>query len=260
MKKWMIGVLVAVGAIVIGVGGAYAFNRAYPLQQNTTAREFGQRGQFRNYFGNQMPGMFNQGPNRKWSNPVSPSGPGFQNGWGGGMMGGQTNQAPANNNQQRITLDQAVTNAETYLKNQGDSIKVAEVMEFQDNFYVAVTETATGRDALELLVDPISGRVSPEIGPNMMWNLKYGAMRMMRSTTASDSTLTEAEARTKAQDALTAAGASGTLNEGGFSFYGYYTFDYSVDGKIAGMLSVNGLNGQVMFHTWYGQFIDEKEF
>ena len=94
----------------------------------------------------------------------------------------------------------------------------------------------------------------------MMWNLKYGAMRMMRSTTASDSTLTEAEARTKAQDALTAAGASGTLNEGGFSFYGYYTFDYSVDGKIAGMLSVNGLNGQVMFHTWHGPFIDEKEF
>ena len=260
MKKWIIGVLITLAAIAVGVGGAYAFNRAYPLQKNITVRQFGQSGQFRGNFGNQMPGMFNQWQNREGSNPSFPSGPGFRNGRGNGMMGGQANPPRTDVNQERISLDQAVTNAEAYLKKQGDSLKVAEVMEFQDNFYVAVTETATGRGAMELLVDPYSGRVSPEIGPNMMWNLKYGAMQMMRSSSATDNALTEAEARTKAQDALTAAGEGGTLNEGGFSFYGYYTFDYSIDGKIAGMLSINGLTGRVMFHTWHGPFIDEKEF
>jgi hypothetical protein len=43
-------------------------------------------------------------------------------------------------------------------------------------------------------------------------------------------------------------------------FYGYYTFDFTVDGKIAGMLSVNGYTGQVWYHSWHGVFIQEIEF
>jgi len=283
MKKWVIGTLIAIGAIAIGVGGAYAFNRVYPAQQNTTVREpshnfgnqmpgmfnqrqntqdkeFRQNGRLRNNFDSQMPGMFNQQQNGKQSNPVSPSGPMFQNQQGNGMMGGQTNSTQKNQDQQRISLDTAVSKAEEYIKNQSSSLKVTEVMEFEDNFYVAVTESSTGRGAMELLVDPFSGRVTPEVGANRMWNLKYGSMHMMQSSKTTDNALTLEEARTKAQDALTAEGVGGTLNEGGFSFYGYYTFDYSIGGKISGMLSVNGLNGQVLFHTWHGQFIDEKEF
>jgi len=33
-----------------------------------------------------------------------------------------------------------------------------------------------------------------------------------------------------------------------------------VDGKMAGMLSVNGFSGDVWPHTWHGQFIEEAEF
>jgi hypothetical protein len=43
-------------------------------------------------------------------------------------------------------------------------------------------------------------------------------------------------------------------------FYGYYTFDFTVNGKIAGMLSVNGNTGQVWYHSWHGDFIQEVEF
>ncbi len=43
------------------------------------------------------------------------------------------------------------------------------------------------------------------------------------------------------------------------TFYGYYTLDFSRDGKTLGMLSVNGYTGQVWLHTWHGDFISEKE-
>jgi hypothetical protein len=260
MKKWMIGAIIAIGAIAIGVWSAYAVNRVYPAQQKSTSRGTWQMGPLQKDSGNSGPKINGQQQNGKQQNPVSPSGPMFQNPQGRGMMGGPTNSTQTNKGQQRISMDIAVTNAEAYLNNQSTSLKVSEVMEFEDNFYVAVTESSTGRGAMELLVDPFNGRVTPEIGANRMWNLKYGSMRMMQSKKTTDNTLTLEEARTKAQDALTAEGVGRTLNEGGFSFYGYYTFDYSIGGKISGMLSVNGLNGQVLFHTWHGQFIDEKEF
>jgi heat shock protein HslJ len=41
-------------------------------------------------------------------------------------------------------------------------------------------------------------------------------------------------------------------------FYGYYTLDFSKDGKVSGMLSVNGYSGQVFLHTWHGSFIEES--
>lgn len=43
-------------------------------------------------------------------------------------------------------------------------------------------------------------------------------------------------------------------------FYGYYTFDFTVSGKVAGMLSVNGYSGQVWYHSWHGDFIQEVKF
>ena len=49
-------------------------------------------------------------------------------------------------------------------------------MEMQYNFYIEVKEKDTGVHAFELLVNPYSGAVYPEPGPNMMWNTKYGMM------------------------------------------------------------------------------------
>jgi hypothetical protein len=38
-------------------------------------------------------------------------------------------------------------------------------------------------------------------------------------------------------------------------FYGYYTLHTDKDGKITGMLSVNGYSGEVWYHSWHGPFI-----
>ncbi len=41
---------------------------------------------------------------------------------------------------------------------------------------------------------------------------------------------------------------------------GYYTVHTLKNGKIYGMLGVNGYTGQVWYHTWHGDFLRMKEF
>lgn len=241
MKKWMIGILVIIVTVGLGVGGAFLFNSKLALSSTSP---FGQYG-FSSRSGGQMPGFRQDG----------------RMGQQGGWMNPQF-QSPSQdqNSGTRISEDTAVDNAKAYLKNYTEDLKVSEVMEFQDNFYILVKESATGRGAMELLVDPISGNVSPEIGPNMMWNLKYGRMnRMMGTSNATDNSVSIEDALAIAQSALNETNPAATVNSDGVSFYGYYTFDYSVDGEVAGMLSVNGIDGQVWVHSWHGDFISEKE-
>lgn len=176
-------------------------------------------------------------------------------GYRSGMMGGWGWNQPGSN-AERITIQNAVEAARTYLASYGSGLEVAEVMEFSQNFYVVIREADTGRGAFELLVDPYSGAVSPEMGPNMMWNLKYGHM----GSGAGDSTLTGEEARQIAQQALDANLPGTTIEGEGTAFYGYYTFDYEMNSQVAGMLSVNGLTGDVWPHAWHGDFISEEEF
>ena len=52
----------------------------------------------------------------------------------------------------------------------------------------------------------------------------------------------------------------GTEVEEPSTFYGYYTIDFSSDGRIIGMLSVEGYSGDVWYHTWHGNFIAEQEY
>lgn len=192
----------------------------------------------------------------------------------GGMMGGwgqgnQTNASPS-------TIDQAVNAAQGYVASYNSAdLALDEVMEFDNNFYVIVKEKSTGAAAFEILVDRYSGYVHPEPGPNMMWNTKYGHMGgmmagfvgMMRgwqgtypgNASTARMPVSVAQARAAAQGYLSGALPGATLSESTNTFYGYYTLDVVRDGKVYGMLSVNGYGGQVWYHTWHGGFIQEKE-
>jgi hypothetical protein len=237
--------LLIVGLIL--VGGAAGFGLAYLASQklSTTTQ--------------QLPVIINSEtlPNgRNFEIPGDRRGSGAGM-FGGGMMQPYLNQSP-NSSATRITLDQAVAQVDSAVSSMGSDLSVAEVMEFERNFYAVVTEKSSGRGAFELLVDPYSGEVSYEIGPNMMWNLKYGHMGSTLTITQ-DNTLSLTEAKDLAQKALDQEVNGATVEGTGFDFYGYYTFDYQVNGTIAGMLSVNGSSGQAWFHTWHGTFISEKE-
>ena len=164
---------------------------------------------------------------------------------------------------QRISMDQAIEIVEDYLHNRGDpDLEVNEIMEFDYNFYVEFSEESTGIGAFEALIDPYTGDMYPEPGPNMMWNTKYGMMSGMMWGTPSPSapmTVTEEQARQYAQEFINGYLPGGKVEEAE-RFYGYYTLHVLKDGQIYGMLSVNGYTGQVWYHSWHGQFLGMKEF
>jgi hypothetical protein len=238
------------------------------------------------------PGWMMGGYSRNNNNAYGPSGMmgnygANNNAYGpGGMMG---NYGYNNANLTPLTVDQAKSAAEKYLAKLNNSdLQIAEVMIFDNNAYVVVKEASTGAGAFELLVDPTTQTAYPEHGPNMMWNLKYsginhqymmgngGMMGMMgnnggmanmmggwESTTPAEvsakMTITAEQAVANAQKYLDANVAGATAAKDPTSFYGYYTLDFEKDGKVAGMLSVNGYSGQVFLHTWHGTFIEESE-
>ena len=220
--------------------------------------------------------------------PYSSQSNGYQSsGYSNHWMMGQPSQPLQTSSNTQLTLDQAKVIAQQYLASTGNSnLAVKEIMEFQYNFYVIYYEKDTGRGAFEMLIwkqTPPSGsgigggmmgggmmygRVTtgvmmPEPGPNMMWNTKYSPMASgfmgyvnrasgtMTVSQASAQQLAQAYLDTNIKDAKT---------EMATQFYGYYTFDFTIGGKISGMLSVNGYTGQVWYHSWHGSFIQEVEF
>ena len=184
-------------------------------------------------------------------------------GFGRGCMGRGYYDATLYPNTQTttLTINQAVQIAQTYVNslNNPDLI-VEEVEEFTANFYVQIVEKSTGFGAFELLIGKTTGIVTPEIGPNMMWNTKYtfnsGYCNWFRGQSTTNPTITGEQAEALAQQYLDVY-YQGTAVDEGTAFYGYYTFEVLNNSEVYGMLSVNSYTGQVWFHTWHGAFIQE---
>jgi hypothetical protein len=103
----------------------------------------------------------------------------------------------------------------------------------------------------------------------MMWNAKYSSMgyggmvgrAMMGSRNQGPSTMTVTKEKARQiGQAYLDSNLNGAKVEDAMQFYGYYTIDFTINGEIAGMLSVNGQTGQVWYHSWHGPFIQEAEF
>jgi len=262
--------------IVLGIGG-WVVTRAY------AQRPWGGYGGY---------GMMGPGMMGRWGygRNYGMMGPGMMDGWGYGgspscdMMSPWGGTYPEGT--ETLTMEEAKAAAERSLKAwNNDDLAVGEVMEFSNHFYAIVQEKSTGIGAFEVLVDKVTGAVSPEPGPNMMWNQKYGMMGgygmgmmgggygyggmmgggrgyrgMMGGATESapslDMSVDEAQAIELAQEYLDTARPGTTVDEEADAFYGYYTLHVLTDAQVSGMLSVNGYTGQVWYHTWHGTFVD----
>ncbi len=286
MNKTLTIVLIVIGVFVLAAGlfafgfiyGRNVFGSAAPLAASAWNYSYGpgmmdRRGDY----GPGMMGRGNFGPGMMDRGGYGPGG--MMGGYGpNGMMGGYGN-ANGYANVAPLTVDQAKSAADKYLANLNNSdLKVAEIMIFDNNAYVAVEEASTGIGAFELLVDPVTQVAYPEHGPNMMWNQKYGGLNhqymmggygggMMRGydwngtvpgQASGQMTVTADQAVAAAQKYLDAELSGATAATDPMQFYGYYTLDYTRDGKVAGMLSVNGYTGQVFLHTWHGTFVEES--
>ena len=85
--------------------------------------------------------------------------------------------APYANTGTPLTITQAKTIAQNYVTSiDNPDLTVKQVEEYTNNFYVQVNEASTGKGAFELLINKQTGSIYPEMGPNMMWNTKYGMM------------------------------------------------------------------------------------
>ena len=175
----------------------------------------------------------------------------------GGMIGERGGYDP---DAEQITIDDAAKAIERYLlAYYGKELVLKEVMDFAWNLYAEVEEEETGIHAMELIIDKYTGQVYPEMGPNMMWNTKYGTMGNYSGSPTADMPVTAEEAEGIAQGFL-ATNLPGFTVGHADTLYGYYTLHTLTDAQIEGMLSVNGHDGAVWYHNWHGPFIDMKEF
>ena len=258
-----LGIAVAATLVIVGLSiGWSLWGRslwaAGPFTMPGTsagAEQLGGCGRWGGWQGGMGPGMMSRG--------TAPEAPCAE--WDYGTSTGATD-APSST----LTIQDAHEAVEQYVASLGyANLEVAEVMEFERNFYAIVQESDTGIGAMELLVDKWTGVVGPEMGPNMMWNGRYGhALSLsngmhrrggMMGGSSESNVLSPEEALEVAQRWLNTYRYGVTVEEHADPFYGYYTIHTLEDGEIEGMLSVHGTAGQVWYHTWHGEFIQMIE-
>ena len=157
-----------------------------------------------------------------------------------------------------LTIEQATDIAQKYLTSLNNpDLAIDKIEEYTLNFYVLFIEKSAGTNAFEMLVDKYIGHIYPEPGPNIMWNIKYGMMNGFQPIILT-TPINKEQAKQIAQQFLDIY-IPKTIVGDIHTFYGYYTMEVLKDGKVYGMLSVNGYTGQVWYHTWHGVFIQSKK-
>lgn len=218
-------------------------------------------------------------------------GPGMMgNGQYSGMMGGQYGSGMMGNYGDLTNLDpMSLADAETAVTNylatlNNDNLSLGEIMIFDNHAYAQIMNNENGQGAFEVLIDPVTGNVFPEPGPNMMWNTEYGMMSgsnfgmmggMMNGsgmmgngqygsgmmgnfsyTPDTEINITAEDAISAAQEYLDTYFPGKTADTHADTFPGYYTIHVLENSEPTGMLSVNAYTGQVFFHHWHGTFIE----
>lgn len=180
---------------------------------------------------------------------------------------------------EKIELEELELSVDRYIEQYGKDLVISDIFVFSDSdYYFSIMEEDTGLGAMELLVNPYTGAVYPEFGPNMMWNLKYGMHgnssygmmggRGMMGRYYDDDYYTSNQNIERNvvsfEDAQKSASEyievryeeKYTVSGDGHEFYGYYTFHLEQDDKTVGMLSVNGFTGEVWHHDWHGTVLE----
>jgi len=160
-----------------------------------------------------------------------------------------------------LTIIQAADVAKAYVGSLNNpDLTVKEIEEYANSFYVPVSQVSNGNGAFELLVNKYTGIVTPEPGPNMMWNTQYtfgvGFCKWLHGTATAAPIVTVEQTKTNAQQYLTTYLPGITVGDV-TAFSGHYTIEVLNNGAPYGMLSVNSFTGQVWYHTWHGAFVQE---
>lgn len=178
------------------------------------------------------------------------------NGFGGGygMMGGGYDAKSLGvdlTNGEVTTSDQVVAITKAYTQKTNQDVVVGELHEFANGYEVELKEGATGAKVYEVMVYKNGGQIITEMGPNIMWNTKYGHMNWGNNGAV---TVSEEQAAKSAQEFVAKLGQGYSIGKPELA-PGYYEFMIQKDGKDYAELDVNGYTGQVWFENWQGPII-----
>lgn len=159
--------------------------------------------------------------------------------------------------------EELVAKAQQYLDRlDNPDLTLARLREFRWAYQAEVVERSTGRSAFGLMIGKDAAQISPKAGPNLFWNTKYGSMiaeigggygmvgRMLAQNPTGDMSISQAEARSIAEKAVTEVNADFKLDDDTDTYYGFYEFHVLQAGELVGELDVNGYNGQVWYKDW----------
>ncbi|AHM57219.1 hypothetical protein EAL2_c19380 [Peptoclostridium acidaminophilum DSM 3953] len=176
-----------------------------------------------------------------------------------------------------MSIEEIKRETNRYIADFDEALEIADIFVYEDSdYYVSVEEAATGKGAMELLINPYNGVIYPEHGPNMMWNEKYGmhgrgnimGMHMRNRQFFNEYSGYYRNEATAKQISLETAVELATeyvkkyvdedliATDEGHEFYGYYTLHIKRGNQTVGMLSVNYYTGDVWFHDWHGTLIE----
>ncbi|MBE0429733.1 MAG: hypothetical protein IBX61_07645 [Thermoleophilia bacterium] len=201
---------------------------------------------------------------------------GMMGGYGyGGMMGGYggmmgIQSGPVDASVRPISIDEANDAAGRFLDYyDGAQLQVGEIIEFSNGFYARIEERETGAGAFEIVINRNTGAVLFGPGPSLAWNTKYGPgygygmmdrgyRQVLRGANdaTTDMPVEADDARDRARDYLERQFPGATAGEPA-AFYGYYTLKVTMDQRTLGLLSVDGYDGRIWFHSWLGAFLSE---
>lgn len=245
---WVIGGLLLVVALVVAM--PFGYNRFMKPNYRYNPMDIDEDREY-----NYGPDMMEDGEYPNGYGPGMMGDSGYQNGYGPGMMmWGNGYQSRENKNMEKISVQEVEEIVEEYLNNYNEDLEIGDIFVFVNtDYYVSIEEVDTGRGAMELLVNPYSGVVYPETGPNMMWNEKYNMMGTgFRDN--NEKNISRDEAVKIANEYVNnALGNNYSVPNEGHEFYGYYTFHVNQDDNAVGMLSVNYATGDIWYHTWHGE-------
>ena len=198
-----------------------------------------------------------------------------------GAPGSVTPEAPTQEELASVH-DQVMT---WLVRNGFDGYRVADVMAFVNNDYIAI-ESSTGDDAFELLAAPGAGWLMLE-PPSLMWNTRYGMVESWNTNLSGTGEMARLMGGARAEgnwedwygeggakvasaaDAAAVAGAWLAMKRPGEkvddstarAFPGYYTIvTVDPDGEPAGMISVNASTGEVWYHGWHGGYLADRSY
>jgi len=185
---------------------------------------------------------------------------GMMGGQGGyGMMGGGYDAKSLGidlTNGLVASADQAVAIAKAYAQKINQDLSISQLHEFSNAYGVEFKEGKTGAKAYEVMVFMNGGRVITDMGPNIMWNTKYGHMNWGNDGAV---TVSEEQATKNAQEFVTKMGQGYSIGKPELA-PGYYEFMVQKDGKDYTELDVNGYTGQVWLQNWQGPIIQSIDF